>query len=143
MAISTRFSVAVHILTLVYLNRDKQITSDFIASSVGTNPVVIRRLMSRLKKAQLLHSRPGIGGTALAKEPNEITLYAIYDAVLGKEAIFDVHQHPNPNCVVGANIQDALEGSFLSAQQKMEEELRQVTLEDTIQKITDRAGQTK
>ncbi|EUJ18671.1 transcriptional regulator Rrf2 family protein [Listeria aquatica FSL S10-1188] len=51
MAISTRFSVAVHILTLVDRNRGEQITSEEIAGSVGTNPVVIRRIMSLFKES--------------------------------------------------------------------------------------------
>ncbi len=140
MAISTRFSVAVHILTLIHLNRDKQITSDFIAESVGTNPVVIRRIMSRLKKANLLHSKPGIGGTYLAREPNEISLYEIYVATLGSQTIFDIHQNPNPNCLVGANIQDALNETFQTAQQKMEAELKQVTLADISVEVTTKAS---
>ncbi|WP_088808780.1 MULTISPECIES: Rrf2 family transcriptional regulator [Listeria] len=141
MAISTRFSVAVHILTLVYLNRDKQITSDFIAESVGTNPVVIRRIMSRLKKAGLLHSKPGIGGTYLAREPDDMTLYEIYEAALGSQTIFDIHQNPNPNCFVGANIQDTLNETFQTAQQKMENELKQVTLANIIAEMTTKASQ--
>ncbi|MEN2666818.1 Rrf2 family transcriptional regulator [Listeria aquatica] len=130
MAISTRFSVAVHILTLVDRNRGEQITSEEIAGSVGTNPVVIRRIMSLLKKAGLLHSSPGASVTYLTRDPEEISLYEVYRAVEGEKQLFDMHQNPNPNCFVGAHIQDALDDAFLNAQRKMEAELKKVSLQD-------------
>ncbi len=56
MAISTRFSVGIHILSLIAT--DEKMTSDLIAGSVNTNPVVIRKIMSMLKKADLIEVRP-------------------------------------------------------------------------------------
>ncbi|EUJ27436.1 transcriptional regulator Rrf2 family protein [Listeria floridensis FSL S10-1187] len=132
MAISTRFSVAVHILVLIDSERSKQITSDHIAASVGTNPVVIRRIMSLLKKAGILHSSPGLSATYLTRSPAEISLYQIYTAVEGSKQLFDMHKNPNPNCFVGANIQAALDETFIAAQSKMEAELKDVSLEDII-----------
>lgn len=46
--ISTRFSIAVHTLSLIAVTPD--CTGDFIAGSVNTNPVIIRRIMGMLKK---------------------------------------------------------------------------------------------
>ncbi|WP_167629449.1 Rrf2 family transcriptional regulator [Listeria valentina] len=130
MAISTRFSVAVHLLTLVDQSRGEQMTSEDIAGSVGTNPVVIRRIMSLLKKAGLLHSSPGTSATYLTRSPEEISLYEVYRAVEGEKQLFDMHKNPNPNCFVGAHIQEALDNAFLTAQRKMEAELKQVSLND-------------
>ncbi|MBC2342511.1 Rrf2 family transcriptional regulator [Listeria welshimeri] len=128
MAISTRFSVAVHILTLIDMNKERSITSDTIAASVNTNPVVIRRIMSKLKKAGLIQSSPGISGTYLLKNATEITLYDIYQAVEVTDNLFDIHKNPNPNCEVGANIQETLDTVFIHAQQKMEADLKRTTL---------------
>ncbi|MDU7476058.1 MAG: Rrf2 family transcriptional regulator, partial [Paenibacillus macerans] len=77
--ISTRFSIAVHTLSLIAVTPD--CTGDFIAGSVNTNPVIIRRIMGMLKKAGLVEVRPGVGGAALLKEPDRITLLDVYRAV--------------------------------------------------------------
>ncbi|MBC1634875.1 Rrf2 family transcriptional regulator [Listeria welshimeri] len=139
MAISTRFSVAVHILTLIDMNKERSITSDTIAASVNTNPVVIRRIMSKLKKAGLIQSSPGISGTYLLKNATEITLYDIYQAVEVTNNLFDIHKNPNPNCEVGANIQETLDTVFIHAQQKMEADLKRTTLSQITADIKQKA----
>lgn len=49
--VNSRFSVAIHILSLIATISDKSLlTSDFIAGSVNTNPVVVRRMIGVLKK---------------------------------------------------------------------------------------------
>ncbi|WP_317951374.1 Rrf2 family transcriptional regulator, partial [Rossellomorea marisflavi] len=58
--INTRLSVAIHIMSLVAM--DPKQSSDQIAQSVTTNPVVIRRLSGDLKKAGLLTSQAGVPG---------------------------------------------------------------------------------
>ncbi|MGB3569491.1 MAG: Rrf2 family transcriptional regulator, partial [Priestia megaterium] len=50
MKISSRFTVAVHILSLIKVDSSHPSTSEWIASSVNTNPVVIRRVIGMLKK---------------------------------------------------------------------------------------------
>ncbi|MBC1468268.1 Rrf2 family transcriptional regulator [Listeria welshimeri] len=139
MAIPTRFSVAVHILTLIDMNKERSITSDTIAASVNTNPVVIRRIMSKLKKAGLIQSSPGISGTYLLKNATEITLYDIYQAVEVTDNLFDIHKNPNPNCEVGANIQETLDTVFIHAQQKMEADLKRTTLSQITADIKQKA----
>ncbi|MBC1645938.1 Rrf2 family transcriptional regulator [Listeria welshimeri] len=139
MAISTRFSVAVHILTLIDMNKERSITSDTIAASVNTNPVVIRRIMSKLKKAGLIQSSPGISGTYLLKNATEITLYDIYQAVEVTDNLFDIHKNPNPICEVGANIQETLDTVFIHAQQKMEADLKRTTLSQITADIKQKA----
>ena len=44
MQISSRFTVALHIFACVEYFKDKcKVTSDFLASSINTNPVIIRQ----------------------------------------------------------------------------------------------------
>lgn len=139
MRISTRFSVGVHILALLHIARQKHITSDLIAGSVNTNPVVIRRLLSRLKQAGLVDVSPGVAGATLTRDPRDIRLLDVYDAV-GAVAgsLFDTHKTPNPLCPVGAGIQTALEGSLAQAQAAMEQRLAATTLADIVEHIMGR-----
>ncbi|WP_227939366.1 Rrf2 family transcriptional regulator [Alkalihalobacillus deserti] len=131
---NSRFAVAIHILSIA--SSQPRATSDFIASSVNTNPVVIRRISGLLKKAGLLTSQAGIPGVNLTKEPSEITLLDIYKAVQGKdETTFSIHEDPNPKCVVGRSIQATLENKFMRAQSAMEKELASQTLDDIIQDL--------
>ncbi|MBN2980801.1 MULTISPECIES: Rrf2 family transcriptional regulator [Cohnella] len=131
MTISSRFSVAAHILSLLDMFKDQRLTSDSIADSVNTNPVVIRRIMGMLNKAGLVHTSAGVAGARLAREMSEITLLDVYRAVQGEqEALFSMHENPNPACPVGRNIQGALETTFGRAQLAMENELAKVTMAD-------------
>lgn len=137
MTISSRFSVAVHILALLEMNKEKRITSEFIAGSVNTNPVVIRRIIGMLNKAGLVRTNPGIAGAELAKEADQVTLLDVYRAVQAElvDQLFAIHEHPNPQCLVGRNIQGTLETSFYKAQNSMERELAGTTVRDIIESI--------
>ena len=61
MQIPSRFTIAVHILTLIAQNKgnETKLTSDFMAGSVGVNPVIIRKTLSQLKKSRLNFSSKG------------------------------------------------------------------------------------
>lgn len=127
--ISTRFSIAVHILSLIAVS-PQDCTGDFIASSVNTNPVIIRRIMGMLKKAGLVDVRPGVGGATLLKDPDELTLLDVYRAVdvIEDGQLFGFHGDPNPQCPVGRNIESALRSEMVAAQRAMEQRLAQVSL---------------
>ncbi|WCK55082.1 Rrf2 family transcriptional regulator [Aneurinibacillus sp. Ricciae_BoGa-3] len=127
--ISTRFSIAVHILSLIAVSSN-DCTGDFIASSVNTNPVIIRRIMGMLKKAGLLEVRAGVGGASLLKNPEQITLLDVYRAVNVTEEnqLFRIHEHPNYQCPVGRNIELVLQSELKEAQSAMEQRLAQTTL---------------
>ena len=79
MQIPSRFTIAVHILTLIAQNKgnETKLTSDFMASSVGVNPVIIRKTLSQLRKADLISVQRGTGGASLLKDPEEINLLQI------------------------------------------------------------------
>lgn len=134
MKISSRFSVAVHILSLLSIESSAHCTSEWIAGSVNTNPVIIRRVLGQLKKAGLAHVRSGAGGASLVKELKDITLLDVYRAVdvVEEGRLFHIHEQPNPQCPVGANIQFVLELILTRAQNAMEEILGSVTLEDLV-----------
>lgn len=137
MSISSRFSVGIHILTLIELNKSGKSTSGLIAGSVNTNPAVIRKIISMLKKAGLVTVHPGVAGAELAKPLSDITLFDVYKAVdvVQHKELFAIHDHPNPECPVGRNIQNTIEPIFESAQFAMEKVLKSLTLEDIVKDI--------
>ena len=135
MRIAARFSVAVHVLTLLGEEFAPDPTSEWIASSVGVNPVVVRNVSGMLRRAGLVASSQGKAGTALAKPLADVTLLDVYRAVDADGDLFAIHGNPNPQCPVGANIQEALDGVFLDAQRAMEDRLAATTLETVAQSV--------
>ncbi|WP_026561575.1 Rrf2 family transcriptional regulator [Bacillus sp. J37] len=137
MSISSRFSVGIHILALIEINKSGISTSEFLAGSVNTNPAVIRKIMGMLKNAGLVKVRPGVAGAELAKELSDISLFDVYKAVnvVQEKELFTVHDHPNPECPVGRNIQETIEPLFTAAQLAMEKVLGSLTLEDVVKSI--------
>jgi Rrf2 family protein len=142
MKISSRFTVAVHILSLITLDRSVVCTSEWIAESVNTNPVVIRRVMGKLKKAGIIDIRRGLGGATLQMPLQELTLLDVYQAVEVVETgeLFQMHENPNPDCPVGANIQGVLELILFRAQEAMEAVLKEITMEELVQVLNQKIG---
>ena len=132
MKITSRFTVAVHTLLVINTFQDKvKTTSEFIASSVNVNPVVIRRTMQSLKAAGMIDVKAGSGGARLARRPEDITLFDVYSAVDRVEGdLFHFHENPNPACPVGRNIHAVLDVKLQEAQAALENRLKKTTLAD-------------
>lgn len=133
---NSRFAVATHILTLLHAMGDDPLTSDFIAGSVNTNPVVIRRLLQVLSTAGLTTGRLGAGGGAtLARPATAITLLDVHRAV-GEAAMFGQHpQGPNPACLVGRHIQASLDQTTRQAERALEDVLAGQTIADLVNDV--------
>lgn len=131
MAGNSRFAVSLHILAYLAYREGVAVPSAEIASSVDTNPVVIRRLLSALMKSRLVSAQKGAtGGFMLASTPANISLLEIYRAVEPKPDHGMRHFAPNHKCPVGAKIEAILHGIFFKAQAGMEAELSHVSLAD-------------
>ena len=133
---NSQFSVAVHLLSLLNQGELPK-SSEFIAGSVGVNPVVIRNVTGLLRRAGLLETRRGVTGARLTRAAAQISLLDVYRAVQAPETVLKVHQHPNPVCPVGARIQSVLGEVFSQAQGAMEAELAQVRLADVTSALRD------
>lgn len=131
MATSTRFVLAVHVLSSLAISGGKPLRSEDLAFSVQTNPTFIRSLLSRLQEAGLTTSQLGAGGGALlAKASETIRLLDVYHATEDCD-LFAFHRNgPNQACIVGKNIQDAIRPSLDRATQALETELGTVTIAD-------------
>lgn len=135
MQISSRFTIAVHIFACIDIfEKDQKITSDFLSASINVNPVIIRKILSSLKKSGLINVLRGTGGTTIAKPLDQITLLDIFQSVecLEDGKLFHFHENPNANCPVGKNIHSILDDKLLRVQKAMENELASITLEDVI-----------
>lgn len=133
MQISSRFTVALHIFTCVETFKDQyKITSDFLAGSINTNPVVIRKILTQLKNAGLITVARGTGGINPTKPLNEITFYDVYEAIEPVENgdLFNFHTSPNPQCPVGRNIHNLLDDKLKAIQLAMEDEMKKYTIDD-------------
>jgi Rrf2 family protein len=139
--ISSRVAVAVHILVYLAWKRQEPSTSEKIAASVNTNPVVVRRIMGGLRDAGLVEAQPGAGGgSMLVREPGEITLLDVYRAVEEGGDLFALHADPCQHCGIGSNIRDVLQDVFCRAHQAMQGVLSEVTIADVSSELHARVG---
>jgi Rrf2 family protein len=139
MPTSSRFAVAVHILTSLTIHEGEAVPSEVIAKSASTNPAVIRRILSMLNAAGFARSQLGQGGGALLARPaGSITLLDVYSAV-ESDALFALHRTlPDPGCVVGRHIQPVLQATMDKAIAAMRAELGKVTVADVARGIARR-----
>lgn len=133
MQISSRFTIAIHMLLAIDTFKDEyKVTSDFLASSTNVNPVIIRNILGQLRKYDLIETQRGSGGTVIKKPLNEITLLDVYNAVdsVNNDSLFHFHENPNLNCPVGKNIHNVLDQKLQDIQKAMEEEMKKTTIAD-------------
>lgn len=135
MQISSRFTIALHILTaLETFQGQYRLTSCFLAGSIQANPVIIRNILLQLKAAGFVQIPRGRGSITLLKSPNEISLLDVYKSIepLEQDKLFSFHKNPNPQCPVGRNIHNILDWRLLSVQQAMENKLESMKLSDIL-----------
>ena len=133
MKYSLQFSDAIHVLAYIEMFQDTRLlSSEMIASSIETNAANVRKIMSQLKKSGLIFTKTGKPQPSLAKSPDQISLLDVYRSIEGNTQLIQVDPKTNPNCVVGANIQEALEESYARLQKKAEEEMAKITLDNSL-----------
>ncbi|MGN0361518.1 MAG: Rrf2 family transcriptional regulator [Bilifractor sp.] len=133
MQISSRFTVALHIFTCVDTFKDEyKVTSDFLAGSIGTNPVIIRKILTQLQRAGLIKVARGTGGISLTRALSDISFYDVYQAIEPVEDgdLFRFHENPSPECPVGRNIHALLDDKLKDIQNAMENEMKKYTIAD-------------
>ncbi len=138
MKFSTRVSDAVHILAFIALNRNDALTSQRIAESIRTNPGCVRQLMVSLRRYGIMTSVQGHARPALSRAPADISLLDIYRAVEGGKPLLHLDTHTNPECGVGVNIQLALQDYFDKVQNRAEDEMSRITLQDVLDRYEEK-----
>jgi len=134
MAANSRLTIATHSLAWLALARRRGydvLSSEQVAASVHTNPVVIRRCLGELRRAGLVSVSRG-AGWSLAREPHDITLLDVYDAI-GAGSPFGLHHtEPNLECPVGRGIRPVLRHVYQSVDGAVHRELERVTIADVL-----------
>ena len=134
MQIGSKFTIGVHIITAIdYFKDMDRVNSEFLAGSIGVNPVIVRTVISQLREAGIVQTQRGSSGAELSRRLDEITLYDVYKAVGSVDAdegLFHFHEQPNPECPVGRNIHKVLDRHLAEAQRALEDSLKTTTLAD-------------
>ena len=138
MAANSRLTIAVHALAWMALARQRghdSMTSEQVAASVNTNPVVIRRSLGDLRRAGLVDVRHGAGaGWSMARAPEKITLLHVYDAVDPDPPFGLHHTEPNLECPVGKGIRPVLRRVYDAVERAHRRELARTTIADILRR---------
>lgn len=137
MQISSRFTLAVHILACIAVLKEMKVTSNLLAGSTNTNPVIVRKILGQLKNAGLVEVARGTGGASLAKPTNEISFFDVYKAVecVERGELFHFHENPNGQCPIGHNIHAVLDDKLDEVQKAMEQKLASISMADVQREI--------
>ncbi len=131
--IATRFSVGLHILIIVASDPPGGATSLRLAASIGTNPVVVRRIAGQLSRAGLITVQRGPGGASLSRPAEAISLRDVWRAIHpGAEAMLRVHRSSPKACPLGQRIPPLLRRRFDQAEAAMLADLDRTSLADLV-----------
>tara|TARA_B100001250_G_scaffold393671_1_gene396693 strand:- start:168 stop:578 length:411 start_codon:yes stop_codon:yes gene_type:complete len=133
---NTRFSTALHILTLLADKDEEWMRSEWMAGSININPVIVRKELSVLNEAGFVISRKGKkGGFKLSKPSSEITLAEIYLTVKNADVLGKRNQNPNPKCPIGKDINKQLDHLFMEIDHSVEDKLKGKTLKNFVEQF--------
>lgn len=129
---NSRLSLALHTLGHMAADPDGTQTSAQIADHAGTNPVVVRRVLGRLREAGLLVSEKGhAGGWRLARAPGQITLADVYLALEERLIAPDSDEHSH-----SCSVEHALHRRVSNLMQEIEQSLIERLSETTIDEVS-------
>jgi Rrf2 family protein len=128
----TRLSVALHVL-LHLSELDQPITSETFGPRLKTNPVVLRRILARLREAGILRSEKGHGGGwSLARKLTSVKLGDVYDAI-GVTTLFTVGlRQDRPTCLLERAVNRAVSGALAEAEELLLKHLRSISVADVL-----------
>ena len=138
MQLSMKCSVAVHCLIFIHeYHGSAKVTSNLLSLSTGINPVVIRNILSGLKKAGIITVPRGTGGAQLCRPPEEISLYQIYNALEpdGLSSLIGIHPCGDRPCPVAQGIRNVLKGPYHKIEDSIRKAMESVTLASMIEEF--------
>jgi len=133
---SSKFTIAIHICLYLKFKDQNLVSSQQIAESVKTNPVVIRRMIGCLRENGIVGSVAGSKGGYFLKRPSKkITLWKIYNCVKNND-LFN-KPRPNPDCVVSSNLSELVDDAYRKAENSMKSVLDKTTIDQLNHKLSD------
>lgn len=139
---TSEFSIAVH--GLVFLNHKERVaSSEEVAKNVCTNAARIRKVMSKLKKADLVETKEGIdGGYFFHKKSKEVNLAMIASAL---QVTFVSVPWESGNvemeCLIASGMGEVLSGIYKDLDNQCYKKLENITIEDINHTIFDKLEQ--
>lgn len=137
MQISMKCSVAIHCLLFINeANQKIKVTSSLLAESTGSNPVIIRNILSSLKKANIINIKQGTGGATLSKDISEINLYMIYHAVEpnGLHSLIGIHSCEDRICPIAKSIKKVLAPAYKEVANSVKQSMMNISLDSFVSK---------
>ena len=126
----SRLSGVLHVL-LHMAEMDGPVTSETMATIMGSNPAAMRRSMAGLREAGLVRSEKGHGGGwTIERELSEITLRDIYISLDSPELFAMGNRTEAPGCLVEESVNAALGSAFEEARSLLLDRFAAVTLAD-------------
>ncbi|WP_428264167.1 RrF2 family transcriptional regulator [Haliangium sp.] len=135
MVANSKLAVALHVMTALAYSDGRLLTSEQLADSIHTNPVVVRRIISELARAGLVESRRGkAGGARLARPASSITLFDIYRAIDGMGP-FCLPKPGSESCIVANCMPDIVSDVIGDIDNAIEDTLRHRTVADLVTRV--------
>jgi Rrf2 family protein len=129
MTVNSRMASAIHIMSFVAYIGDEGTTSEAVAKSLETNPVVVRKILKLLEREGLVDLRPGRhGGVVLRRPASRITLGQIYRAVESENGVFSKRRQVHQRCPVASMMKRKLGPIFEAANDAVEQALNKTNL---------------
>lgn len=133
---TSEFTVAVH--ALVFLNhKQKLMSSEMVAENVCTNPARVRKVLSKLKKANLVETREGLeGGYRFARDAGGVNLCMVADA-LEVEFVSASWKSGNPHmaCLIASGMDAVMTNLYRQMDASCRERLEEITIADLDRQI--------
>jgi len=129
--ISGKFAITLHIVTLLTKFPEEYLSSEFIACSLNTNAVLVRKEIANLKKHNFVISKEGkSGGAMLAKPATAITLDDIFKITHDTFSLGYCKNEPNAACPVGKDINTRLETLYADITGTVCNTLKDITIQE-------------
>ena len=136
MATNSRLASAVHIMSFVAYAGDEGTTSEAIAKSLQTNPVVVRKILKLLEREGLVALRQGRhGGVGLRHPASGITLDQIYKAVESESGVLAMRSQVHERCMVACAMKRRLRPIFDAANDAVEQALSRTSLAELVRGV--------
>ena len=128
---NSRLSLALHTLSHMAGDQDRVRTSAEIADHAGTNPVVVRRVLGKLREAGLLTSEKGhAGGWKLAKSADGISLADVYIALDERLVAGDDQDTEPSDCVVESGLHSRVAAVLAEIEKNLVQRLAETSIID-------------
>ncbi len=125
---NSQLAIALHIVGYLASEQGRSVTSERLATSYGTNPVVLRRVLSKLRRAGLVETQRGVGGgSVLARDPSTINLREVYEAVADELEL--LRRHPDESSgLIASGLAAYINELYADAEQALLRTLEAVTV---------------